>query len=170
MMFARQAAEMVVIFCLVLTISGCETSPLLQVDTAPLSSEVEGDPIALEGPEPIENEVSSEFDVRWQRLAALMADVSQILRLQAANVEYMEDLLAAIEQAQESLFECAEDCRPRPYSIALRLHQLEDQRLRLQSRLQRDRRQRDRLAKALQATRSLQRTSDQATSATRLGE
>jgi len=175
-MFARQAATMVALFCLLLTISGCETStppqgrpPLLQVEIAP-ASQIDRDAVDLLDPEPVESEESSEFDARWQRLAALRADVSQILRLQSADVEYMEDLMAAIEQAQESLIECVEDGRQRPYSVALRLRQLEDQRLGLLTQLQLARQRRGRLSKALQATRSLQRTSDRTASATRPGE
>lgn len=174
MKFVRQVATTVVLFGLLLVADGCgkSTSPqdrpsLLPVGAAPLS-ETDGSAIdRVVSGEPVADEKSTEFDVRWQRLAALRADVNQILRLQSADVEYMQDLLVTISRAQESLIECVEDSRTRPYSVGLRLQQLDDQRLGLLDQLQLARQRRERLSRAMEATSSLQRNADQKVSATR---
>lgn len=99
-----------------------------------------------------------QFGHEWQRLAALQADVRQAIKLGVANIEYLEDLLRAIDQAGESLVvgtgsgdDHAADCQ-----IGRQLKSLQAQRIELERREQASREQLARLKAALQAARALQ--------------
>jgi hypothetical protein len=95
-----------------------------------------------------------QFGHEWQRLAALQADVRQAIKLGTANIEYLEDLLRAIDKAGESLIVgpgIGDD-----HAVGRQLKSLQVQRVDLERHEQASREQLARLKAALQAARALQ--------------